>query len=416
VKALGGLPLAIHLAAGHLKLPAQTPRGFLARLRVGGFTLAPADLSPVTAHDIISQTFALSLAALRRQLGKGGARLARAFHALGHAPLAGIGRGLGAALCDLSADDFDRLVLAACRLSLLDYDGPPQRRYELFRVHPLLAELLRAGTDEAKAVARLTAWFVARMPDMERWNEIHDEYEALRDWLDRVPDGDLYRVGQAGKEKWFAYHCGPFASWVRLCERGLAGTVDLKQRSHYLWTLGHLLRYTCEMERAVRVAQKKIALDRERGDDAGVARAYCLLADLLEIQGELSEVLRIRREEELPVYQRLGNEHNTAICWGRIADVLQARGELDEALRIRREDILPVYERLGAVRDLLVCQANIAITLLKRRAPGDREEAVELLRSAKAAAARMRIPEEQTIDGWLQQAESVPAGGGAPGT
>jgi hypothetical protein len=30
---------------------------------------------------------------------------------------------------------------------------------------------------------------------------------------------------------------------------------------------------------------------------------------------------------------------------GQIADILQARGELDEAVRIRREEELPVYER-----------------------------------------------------------------------
>jgi hypothetical protein len=31
-----------------------------------------------------------------------------------------------------------------------------------------------------------------------------------------------------------------------------------------------------------------------------------------------------------------------------IADILQSRGELDEALRIRREDELPVFEEQGA--------------------------------------------------------------------
>ena len=35
---------------------------------------------------------------------------------------------------------------------------------------------------------------------------------------------------------------------------------------------------------------------------------------------------------------------------GKIADILQARGETDEALRIRQEEELPVYERLGDVR------------------------------------------------------------------
>ncbi len=39
-----------------------------------------------------------------------------------------------------------------------------------------------------------------------------------------------------------------------------------------------------------------------------------------------------------------------AVTQGKIAEILQARGELDEALRIRREEQLPVFERLGDVR------------------------------------------------------------------
>jgi hypothetical protein len=80
-----------------------------------------------------------------------------------------------------------------------------------------------------------------------------------------------------------------------------------------------------------------------------------------------------------------------------LADVLQTRGELDEALRIRREEELPVYERLGATRDLLVCRWWIATYLLVRDAPGDRDEAAELLRQAHAAAEKMGIPEAGQI-------------------
>ena len=60
---------------------------------------------------------------------------------------------------------------------------------------------------------------------------------------------------------------------------------------------------------------------------------------------------RIRHEEELPVYERLGDVRLRAVTKGKIADILQGRGELDEALRIRREEQLPVYQRLGDVRE-----------------------------------------------------------------
>ena len=48
------------------------------------------------------------------------------------------------------------------------------------------------------------------------------------------------------------------------------------------------------------------------------------------------------------------------IALGKIADVLAARGEVDEALRIRREEELPVYERLGDVRSRAITLGQIA--------------------------------------------------------
>jgi hypothetical protein len=93
----------------------------------------------------------------------------------------------------------------------------------------------------------------------------------------------------------------------------------------------------------------------------------------------------------------LGDVRGKAVTQGKIADVLQARGELDEALRIRCEEQLPVYERLGATRDLLVCRAKIALNLLARNSPGDRDEAADLLRQAHAAAEKMGLPEVDTI-------------------
>jgi len=83
-----------------------------------------------------------------------------------------------------------------------------------------------------------------------------------------------------------------------------------------------------------------------------------------------------------------------AVTMGKIADILQARGELDEALRIRREEELPIYERLGDVRELPVGRAKLAITLLKREATGDREEAIPLLHMALDAARQLRLPRE----------------------
>jgi hypothetical protein len=83
---------------------------------------------------------------------------------------------------------------------------------------------------------------------------------------------------------------------------------------------------------------------------------------------------------------------------GPIAGILQSRGDLDEALRIRREEELPFFERLGDVRSLLVCRWWIATILNKRGRPEDRAEIERLLRQALGDARRLRIPEAGQIE------------------
>ena len=101
------------------------------------------------------------------------------------------------------------------------------------------------------------------------------------------------------------------------------------------------------------------------------------IADILQARGDLDEALRIRREEELPVYERLGDVRARAVTMGKIADILQARGDLDEALRIRREEQLPVYERLGDVRERAVTMGKIADIL---QAAANLDEALRIRR------------------------------------
>jgi len=130
------------------------------------------------------------------------------------------------------------------------------------------------------------------------------------------------------------------------------------------------------------------------------------IADVLQARGEIDEALRIRREEQLPVFERLGDVRSRAVTLGYIADVLQDRGEIDEALRIRREEELPVFERLGDVRSRAACRNNIAANYLNRNAPGDRQKALDYLHLALADARRLRIPEVAVIEEWIEIAEN----------
>jgi tetratricopeptide (TPR) repeat protein len=130
-------------------------------------------------------------------------------------------------------------------------------------------------------------------------------------------------------------------------------------------------------ERALATLLEVVATLEEAGEVRERAVTMGQIADILQRRGDTDEALRIRREEELPVYERLGDVHAQAVTMGQIADILQRRGDTDEALRIRREEELPVYERLGDVHARAVTMGQIADILEQR---GDTDEALRIHR------------------------------------
>jgi tetratricopeptide (TPR) repeat protein len=233
--------------------------------------------------------------------------------------------------------------------------------------------------DVEPAHKRWAAWFLERLPEQEgqgrAWGEVCTEYPALIEWLSGLPSERIASVANTGHR--FALACGPYGSWSALCERGLEVPLEPPWKSALLWSLGDLSRRAGDLDRALTAAQECTRVHQERGEEREVALSFGLKADVLQAQGELDEALRIRREEELPVFERLGDVRSLAITWGKIADVLQARGELDEALRIYREEVLPDLERLGEVRFCAVCWGKIADVLQVR---GKLDEALRIRR------------------------------------
>jgi len=131
-----------------------------------------------------------------------------------------------------------------------------------------------------------------------------------------------------------------------------------------------------EFDAALRIrTEEELPVFERLGDvrEAAVTRGQ--IADILEKRGQLDEALRIRTEEQLPVYERLGDVRSAAVTRGKIADIIEARGQLDEALRIRTEEQLPVFERLGDVRSAAVTRGKIADILENR---GQLDEALRI--------------------------------------
>ncbi len=153
---------------------------------------------------------------------------------------------------------------------------------------------------------------------------------------------------------------------------------DVRSRAVTMGKIADILQWRGEHEEALRIRREEQLPVYERlGDVRSRAVTMGKIADILQWRGEHEEALRIRREEELPVYERLGDVRERAVTMGKIADILQGRGEHEEALRIRREEQLPVYERLGDVRSRAVTMGQIADILQGR---GEHEEALRIRR------------------------------------
>jgi len=216
-EALGCLPLALHLAAGHLRRDHRA-EAFLRRLRAKHLAMTGADPADPTfrsrSRELLSDTFQLSLDALRREGRADGEQWLAGFSALGYAPATGFGESLGAAITGLSADTFEDMTLAATQLSLLD--RVLRGAVGAYRLHPLLADLVRPRIDKDTAFSRMTDWFVARLPEGgedqgARWGEVGAEIAALTEWVTQVPPTDWVRVERAGNSV-----CSPQRSVSRL--------------------------------------------------------------------------------------------------------------------------------------------------------------------------------------------------------
>ena len=153
---------------------------------------------------------------------------------------------------------------------------------------------------------------------------------------------------------------------------------DIRSRAVTMGKIADILERRGETDEALRIRrEEQLPVFERLGDIRARAVTMGKIADILGQRGETDEALRIRREEQLPVYERLGDIRERAVTMGKIADILGRRGETDEALRIRREEQLPVFERLGDIRSRAVTMGQIADILGRR---GETDEALRIRR------------------------------------
>jgi tetratricopeptide (TPR) repeat protein len=166
---------------------------------------------------------------------------------------------------------------------------------------------------------------------------------------------------------------------VQQAEAGEGGE-DPLDRARVITVQGRRLVTRGDRGQAEQLLREACQLFTAAGSEVEAAVAMGLIGDIATERGDYDEALRIRREVELPVHERIGNIRSAAVTWGKIADVAFLRGDYDEALRIRREVELPAFERLGEARAVAITWGQIADVAYQR---GDYDEVLRIRRKVQ---------------------------------
>ncbi len=238
------------------------------------------------------------------------------------------------------------------------------------------ALIASAETSSAIHVTGGPAWF-----DAPRWEEFnirresvaHEVRASLLLWLDPDSIADLARIAI---DLW-AWRAA-VVTFATAPQRPSRPEPDFR-----------VIDGRTRSERATRIEfLRQVLLEPDVPDELRAEFAL-EIGDLAVSVGQIADAELAYRDAALAAT----DEHPRAIAAGRIADILRARGELDEALRIRREEELPVYDRLGDVRGRMVTLYKIAASLFGMRGLDDARAWViyDAASEAFAVARRMNL-------------------------
>jgi hypothetical protein len=116
---------------------------------------------------------------------------------------------------------------------------------------------------------------------------------------------------------------------VQQAEAGGEYEADPLDQARVIAERGRRLITRGELGQAERLLRNACRLFTDGESEREAAVAMGIIADIAYQRGEYDEALRIRREIELPVYERLGDTRSAAVAWGKIADIAYSRGEHD---------------------------------------------------------------------------------------
>ncbi len=162
-------------------------------------------------------------------------------------------------------------------------------------------------------------------------------------------------------------------------------------------------KYRQDPEKVLQTLRETADTFTEQGDVRSRAVTMGKIADILHQRGESGEALRIRREEQLPVYERLGDVRSRAVTMAQIAAILHQRGESGEALRILTQEALPDFKKIMDIKSIAEVTFFCAQIRLDRGglSTGETQTISEELSESFRLNTRLDRPIGIAASGWI---------------
>jgi non-specific serine/threonine protein kinase len=265
-------------------------------------------------------------------------------------------------------------------VSAEEHDGAV--RYRLLEtVRQYAAEQLSDASEGAAAHERHAAWYLQLAE--EAWQYCRGSEQGA--WLQRlsIEDGNLRAalgwcladedrttlgLRLAGRLSWFWEMRGALAEgrrWLAaLLGRGAAAPADVQSTA--LYAAGVLALDQGDYAVAVHLHEQSLALAREFGDEAAIARSLNSLAVTTGTRGDHTYA-RALLEENLAVQRTLGDRWMIAGTLANLGNVVSAQGEPERAVALYEES-LALSRELGDRRLVAILLQNLGNRYREMRA------------------------------------------------
>ncbi|MBC7260258.1 MAG: tetratricopeptide repeat protein [Chloroflexi bacterium] len=355
---LGGLPLALDLAAAYLAhVPEITVDEYLRQLRLDHPSLKnwrKNNPNPTQHDKDVAATFAMSWA----QVDDDAAR--RLFLLAGYAiPNEPFRREVLKAAAGLDDAAYSAAVDLLQSLSLVQREPS---------MHPLLAEFARSLDADGAALfawSRALAWRC--YPGFDHGGIWHDPGLVPHA---RYSLEDMKRAAALRKDG---------------------------EGSNLRFHLAFLFRHFGDLDRAMGLYQEALAIDEALGDRQGKSATLHAMANVLVTRGDLDRAMGLY-QESLEIKEALGDRKGKSATLHAMANVLVTRGDLDRAMGLYQE-ALAILEALGDRQGKAATLAMLAQVLIAR---GDEEEGLKALLSSLQTLQQIgATPDAQAVAGIL---------------